>query len=83
MFGSTQPDKNHGTIACETCPPDNPTMLEVYVSDEALAQNDCTHIDQMEEGDIRRDGSLLSHCYDCNGPDDGDCGDGEDFRDPQ
>jgi len=85
MLGSAQPkhDKNHGTIACDTCSQDNPTMLEVYVSDEALAQNDCTHIDEMDESDIRRDGSITSHCYDCNGPDDGDCGDGEDIHDPQ
>ncbi|CAH34738.1 hypothetical protein D0U02_15185 [Burkholderia pseudomallei] len=84
MYGSTQPrhDKNHRPVPCDTCPQDNPTMLEGYVSDEALALNDCTHIDEMDDGDIRRDGFIEGHCYECNGPDDGDCGDGEDIHEP-
>jgi hypothetical protein len=64
-------DKNHRPVACNTCPPDNPTMLQGSADDEALELNDCTHIDQMTDDDIRGDGAVEGHCLECNGPDDG------------
>lgn len=75
-------DKNHRAIACDTCPQDDPTMLQAYASDETLATHECDHIDEMLDIDIRNSGYVEGHCLGCNGPDDGDCGDGEDFHDP-
>jgi hypothetical protein len=75
-------DKNHRPIACDTCPQDDPTMFDAHVTDETLAAYQCDHIDEMLDVDIRNSGHVDGHCLECNGPDDGDCGDGEDFRDP-
>jgi hypothetical protein len=84
MYGQTQikSDKNHRAIPCDTCPEDDATMLQAYVDDEALALNECEHIDDMLDSDIRGDGIVEGHCEHCNGADDGDCDDGEEIREP-
>lgn len=81
-FPHSKSDKNHRQIACDTCPADDPTMLSAYVSDEVLALHECDHIDDMLDSDVRCDGHVEGHCHECNGPDDGDCGDGEEIREP-
>jgi hypothetical protein len=52
-------------------------MLPGYADDATLASYECTDINQMDDDDIRRDGIVEGHCLECNGPDDGDCGDSD------
>ncbi|MGB8417610.1 hypothetical protein [Paraburkholderia sp.] len=74
-------DKNHRGIPCQTCPPDDPTLLQGWVDDEALELNGCKTIADMLDSDVRGDGVVEGHCERCNGADDGHSNDGEDFHD--
>ncbi|MFP3586391.1 hypothetical protein SCB29_22400 [Paraburkholderia sp. SIMBA_055] len=43
-------------------------------------------INELTDNDVRNNQApgycwVEGHCLDCNGPDDGNCGDGEDFHD--
>lgn len=84
MSNDLKHDKNHRPIACEGCESkqvESPTMLQAWASDEFLEHYDVDSIDFVTDGDLRRavgtstDCSIEGHCYDCNGPDDGTCGD--------
>jgi hypothetical protein len=83
MYGTNQikTDKYHRGIPCDTCPKDNPTMLQGSVDDEVLALNECDSIADMLDSDVRGDGVVEGHCERCNGADDGDANDGEAFHD--
>lgn len=83
-------DKNHRQIACETCLACRhpaPTMFWAYASDEVLAAYEVADIADMDDEDLRREARgchpscwIEGRCLTCNGPDDGNCGDGEDFH---
>jgi hypothetical protein len=78
-------DKNNRPILCDGC---HQEELEAFANDETLAEYGVKHIDDMDDDEIREAASPLNadccisgHCLTCNGPDDGDCGDGEDIHD--
>jgi hypothetical protein len=73
-------DKHHRPVPCPTCAPDNATLLQGWVDDETLQSYEADDIDALDDDDIRRDGIVEGHCLECNGPDDEDCGDGEEIR---
>lgn len=84
-------DKNHRQIACDSCLASRhpvPTMFWAYASDEVLAAYEVDDIEDMDDEDLRREARgyhpsccITGRCLACNGPDDGDCGDGEVFHD--
>ena len=81
-------DRNYRPIPCSYCTGEHKTMFQAFASDEVLAGNEVECIDDLTDEDIRREASGYSpacwiegDCLPCNGPDDGDCGDGEVFRD--
>ncbi|MGX9221438.1 hypothetical protein ACWV27_23985 [Massilia varians] len=78
-------DKNHRPIACDTCNPEDPTMLTAWASDWLLENEGYDSIDEMEDEDINRlkivcpqDCAVEGYCHPCNGPDDGDDGNQDD-----
>lgn len=88
-FHMPRHDHNHRLIACPTCDGEDKTMFQAFASDEVLALYEVDHIDDMYDEDIRRQATppnpacwIEGNCLECDGPDDGDCGDGEDFHDP-
>ncbi|AUT67045.1 hypothetical protein [Paraburkholderia hospita] len=79
-------DCNYRPIACPTCEGDNPTLFQAFASNQMLDDfgGDC--IDELTDNDLRNNQApgyswVEGHCLDCNGADDGNCGDGEDFHD--
>lgn len=82
-----QHSRNHRPLACPTCTGCNPTLFQAFASDQMLEDFEAEHIGDLTDEDLlnnqRPDYCYVTrHCLACNGPDEPDCGDGEDFRDP-
>lgn len=79
-------DCNYRPIACPTCDACNPTFGQAYASDQMLEEFEVEHIAELTDDDLRYNQRpnycwVEIRCLKCNGTADGDCGDGEDFRD--
>jgi hypothetical protein len=81
-----QYNRNYRPIACPTCPASNPTFFQAYASDQMLEDFEAEHIGDLTDDDLRYNQRpdhcwVEGRCLECNGADDGNCGDGEDFHD--
>jgi hypothetical protein len=74
MNQGLQRDTLHRPIACATCDPkDEPTLLQAWVEQSALARAGAASIDDIDDEEIRHyartygDAGIEGHCMDCNG----------------